>query len=136
MNSKECVSRGCALQAAMLSPIFQVRNFDVKDTYPFKVAITWQKEDGPSTSLLFGASEKEGKVAPQFYPSVKSVTFLKTEPFTVTAAYTADSPVPSVRACAGRCFAYWQCYTGSSTAGCVRLAGTAIAKVAVFDSQV
>ncbi len=25
LNAKECVSRGCALQAAMLSPVFKVR---------------------------------------------------------------------------------------------------------------
>jgi heat shock 70kDa protein 4 len=98
MNSKECVARGCSLQAAMLSPIFQVRNFDVKDTYPFTVAISWEREDGPATSQLFGAVEKDGQRVPQHYPCVKSVTFMKTEPFTVTAAYTEDSPVPQVRA--------------------------------------
>lgn len=103
MNSKECVARGCSLQAAMLSPIFQVRNFDVKDTFPFKVSIAWQKDDGPSTSLLFGASEKDGAVVPQYYPSVKTVSFHKTEPFTVTAAYTDDSPVPAVRVCVPSC---------------------------------
>lgn len=101
MNSKECVSRGCSLQAAMLSPLFQVRNFDVKDVYPFKVSIAWEKEDGPAQSQLFGASVKDGAPAPQHFPSVKSVAFHKTEPFTVTASYSDDSDVPEVR-CAAR----------------------------------
>jgi heat shock 70kDa protein 4 len=96
MNSKECVARGCSLQAAMLSPIFQVRNFDVRDLYSFKVTITWQKDDGPATSQLFGATEKDSVVVPQHYPCVKSVSFMKTEPFDVVAAYSGDSDVPAV----------------------------------------
>jgi hypothetical protein len=97
MNSKECVARGCSLQAAMLSPIFQVRHFDVKDLYPFKVTITWQKEDGPATNQLFGAIEKDGGYVPQFMPCLKTVAFMKTEPFTVHAAYTDDSVNGGVR---------------------------------------
>jgi heat shock 70kDa protein 4 len=97
MNSKECVSRGCSLQAAMLSPIFQVRNFDVKDTFPFRVNIHWEKDDGAATSQLFGATEKDGMLVPQSYPCVKSVAFMKTEPFTVTASYSDDSKTPVVR---------------------------------------
>ena len=30
MNASECVSRGCALQCAMLSPTFKVREFEVR----------------------------------------------------------------------------------------------------------
>jgi heat shock protein 4 len=29
MNASECVARGCALQCAMLSPIFHVRDYEV-----------------------------------------------------------------------------------------------------------
>lgn len=29
MNASECVARGCALQCAMLSPTFRVRDFEV-----------------------------------------------------------------------------------------------------------
>ena len=30
MNASECVARGCALQCAMLSPTFRVRDFEVR----------------------------------------------------------------------------------------------------------
>ena len=81
----------------MLSPIFQVRNFDVKDTFPFRVNIHWEKDDGPACSQLFGTTVKEdGTIVRQHYPSVKSVSFMKTEPFTVTAAYSEDSDVTQV----------------------------------------
>ena len=33
MNASECVSRGCALQCAILSPTFKVREFQVMDAY-------------------------------------------------------------------------------------------------------
>ena len=37
LNSKETVSRGCALQCAMLSPTFKVRDFQVLDSFPYGV---------------------------------------------------------------------------------------------------
>lgn len=97
MNSKECVSRGCSLQAAMLSPIFQVRHFDVKELYPFKVNIAWDKEDGPTTSQLFGPVTKDGVTTPQFLPSIKNVAFMRTDPFAVKICYSDDSDVGGVR---------------------------------------
>lgn len=37
LNAKETVSRGCALQCAMLSPTFRVREFQVLDSFPYGV---------------------------------------------------------------------------------------------------
>jgi len=34
MNASECVARGCALQCAMLSPTFRVRDFEVRGLHP------------------------------------------------------------------------------------------------------
>lgn len=96
MHSKECVSRGCSLQAAMLSPIFQVRHFDVKDLYPFKVNISWEKDGAPTTSQLFGEIVKDGSTVPQFVPCVKNVAFMKTEPFSIQATYSDDSNLGGV----------------------------------------
>ncbi|KAI3716315.1 hypothetical protein L6452_23568 [Arctium lappa] len=39
MNSSECVSRGCALQCAILSPNFKVREFQVEEIFPFPIAL-------------------------------------------------------------------------------------------------
>merc|ERR1711981_814713 len=41
MNADESVARGCALQAAMLSPLYKVRDFKVEDTSPFGINIHW-----------------------------------------------------------------------------------------------
>eukprot|EP00438_Fugacium_kawagutii_P022490 Skav229697 [mRNA] locus=scaffold3722:241279:252077:- [translate_table: standard] len=41
MNADESVARGCALQAAMLSPLYKVRDFAVVDVPPPPVTIGW-----------------------------------------------------------------------------------------------
>jgi len=46
LNADECVARGCALQAAMLSPLFKVREFQVEDTSPFAISIGWMASSG------------------------------------------------------------------------------------------
>lgn len=49
LNQDEAVSRGCALQCAMLSPAVRVREFAVMDVQPYPVKLTWdasQGEDG------------------------------------------------------------------------------------------
>merc|ERR1719387_2233488 len=41
MNADESVARGCALQAAMLSPLYKVREFKVEDSSPLGISIGW-----------------------------------------------------------------------------------------------
>merc|ERR1712050_327365 len=41
MNFEESVARGCALQAAMLSPLYKVRDFKVEDASPFAINVGW-----------------------------------------------------------------------------------------------
>merc|ERR1712125_175249 len=41
MNFEESVARGCALQAAILSPLYKVRDFKVEDTSPFAINVGW-----------------------------------------------------------------------------------------------
>uniref|UniRef100_A0A061S331 Heat shock 70kDa protein 4 n=1 Tax=Tetraselmis sp. GSL018 TaxID=582737 RepID=A0A061S331_9CHLO len=94
MNAKECVSRGCSLQCAMLSPIFRVKEFSVEEAVPYTVNFTWEKEPGePTTSAVF----KRGNSI----PSTKMLTFYKSEPFTISADYdddtTANLPSGSLR---------------------------------------
>ena len=42
LNLDEAVSRGCALQCAMLSPTFKVRDFSVTDTQPYPIQLKWK----------------------------------------------------------------------------------------------
>lgn len=86
LNAKECVSRGAALNCAMLSPIFRVRDFEVIDSYPFGVDFTWEKDGVPHTEPLF---RRAGPI-----PSSKMLTFLRDQQFELKADYSADSPIP------------------------------------------
>lgn len=87
LNSKETPARGCALQCAMLSPAFKVREFQVQDAFPYGVQFSWDKDGEKVTSTVF---ERGSHV-----PSAKMLTFYRTEPFELTAEYTPDSDIPS-----------------------------------------
>merc|ERR1719436_2210759 len=41
MNQEESVARGCALQAAILSPLYKVRDFQVLDISPNAISVGW-----------------------------------------------------------------------------------------------
>ena len=98
LNASESVARGCALQGAMLSPLFRVREFDVIDTFAFPVKMSWP-----------GDSKGEVKDVELFekynpIPSTKQMTFLKPKAFTVQATTDNESslgtfdvgPLPSL----------------------------------------
>ncbi|KAL4452428.1 hypothetical protein ABPG75_008090 [Micractinium tetrahymenae] len=87
LNAKETVARGCALQCAMLSPTFKVRDFQVLDSFPYGVQFSWEKDGAPVTSTVF----ERGSLV----PSAKMLTFYRSEPFTIRAEYTPDSDIPS-----------------------------------------
>lgn len=97
LNSKETPARGCALQCAMLSPAFKVREFQVQDAFPYGVQFSWEKDGEPVTSVVF---ERGSHV-----PSAKMLTFYRNEPFTLRAEYTPDSDIPSTM---DRAIGTWQ----------------------------
>ncbi|KAJ0450280.1 putative Heat shock protein 70 family [Helianthus annuus] len=39
LNASECVARGCALRCAMLSPTLIVRDYKIKDAFPYSIVI-------------------------------------------------------------------------------------------------
>lgn len=88
MNAKECVSRGCALQCAMISPLFRVRDFEVIDALPYGVALQWESKDkGTVTNNLFPRNSEHVPT------KSKIVTFIRAEPFQIRALYADDSPL-------------------------------------------
>jgi len=103
MNAEESVARGCALQAAILSPLYKVREFKVEDTSPFAINVGWMgssadseaakvEEDG-DTQMAGG--EGEYKTATVFPPGsgmnvLKMLTFYRKGPFDVKAEYLDD----------------------------------------------
>ena len=44
LNADEAVARGCALQCAILSPTFRVREFSVTDAAPYPICLTWKSQ--------------------------------------------------------------------------------------------
>eukprot|EP00933_Yihiella_yeosuensis_P047551 TRINITY_DN4339_c0_g5_i1.p1 TRINITY_DN4339_c0_g5~~TRINITY_DN4339_c0_g5_i1.p1 ORF type:complete len:882 (-),score=309.93 TRINITY_DN4339_c0_g5_i1:381-3026(-) len=105
MNQEEAVARGCALQAAILSPLYKVRDFEVKDTTNFGIKVGWygsaadsqvEKEDDGDATM--GGAEGEYKTA-EVFPigsqtnTLKLMTFYRTGPFDIKAEFTDDSPL-------------------------------------------
>ncbi|XP_026764981.1 97 kDa heat shock protein isoform X2 [Galleria mellonella] len=87
LNQDEAVSRGCALQCAMLSPAVRVREFSVTDVQPYAVRLAWDAARGEDTDM---------EVFPAFHPAPfsKMLTFYRKEPFTVSAYYSDQVPYP------------------------------------------
>jgi heat shock protein 4 len=94
-DSDESVARGCALQCAMLSPAFRVREFEVCDTTPYPIEVQW----GPAPSPNAMADGEIEQSSPLFtahnpIPSVKVISFKdRSEPFQLTARYPDDANV-------------------------------------------
>lgn len=88
MNASECVSKGCALQCAMLSPTFKVRDFQVNESFPFPIALTW-KGGAPDSQNGATDNQQSTVVFPKGnpIPSVKALTFYRAGTFTVDVQY-------------------------------------------------
>ncbi|OVA11479.1 Heat shock protein 70 family [Macleaya cordata] len=89
LNASECVARGCALQCAMLSPTFRVRDYEVQDSFPFSIGFS--SEEGPICTLSNGILFPKG----QPIPSLKVLTVHRTNTFRLEAFYADPSELPS-----------------------------------------
>lgn len=108
MNQEESVSRGCALQAATLSPLYKVRDFKVEDSAPYAINIGWmgtgQKDKGEDDKVDDGDVnmadvEGEYKTSPIFPAGsmmnvLKMLTFYRKGPFDVKAEYSDPKLLP------------------------------------------
>ncbi|KAK9142442.1 hypothetical protein Syun_011842 [Stephania yunnanensis] len=88
LNASECVARGCALQCAILSPTFKVRDFQVHESFPFTIALSW-KGSAPDSQNGETSSQQSTIVFPKGnpLPSVKAMTFYRSSTFTVDVIY-------------------------------------------------
>ncbi|XP_039181930.1 heat shock 70 kDa protein 4L isoform X2 [Crotalus tigris] len=93
LNADEAVARGCALQCAILSPAFKVREFSITDVVPYSITLRWQSsyEEGTGECEVFSKNHAS--------PFSKVITFHKKEPFELEAFYTHphDVPYPDTR---------------------------------------
>ncbi|KAK6932316.1 Heat shock protein 70 family [Dillenia turbinata] len=88
LNASECVARGCALQCAMLSPVFRVRDYEVQDSFPFTIGL--KLDEGPICTLSNGMLFRRG----QFFPSLKVVALHRTSTFHIEAFYADQNELP------------------------------------------
>nr|XP_019940529.1 PREDICTED: heat shock 70 kDa protein 4L [Paralichthys olivaceus]XP_019940530.1 PREDICTED: heat shock 70 kDa protein 4L [Paralichthys olivaceus] len=88
LNADEAVARGCALQCAILSPAFKVREFSITDVVPFPITLRWKSptEDGLSECEVFSKNHAA--------PFSKVITFHKKEPFNLEAFYSSPAELP------------------------------------------
>ncbi|KAL4230085.1 Heat shock 70 kDa protein 4L [Mactra antiquata] len=88
LNADEAVSKGCALQCAILSPTFRVRDFAIQDCQQYPITLSWQGGGLEEDSSM--------EVFPQFHPIPfsKMLTFYRKEPFTLDAKYSNPEQVP------------------------------------------
>nr|AYH91695.1 heat shock protein 70 [Pomacea canaliculata] len=89
LNADEAVARGCALQCAILSPTFRVRDFSVTDCQYYPVSLSWQPQSNMDEESFM-------EVFPQFHqvPQSKMLTFYRKEPFVLRAYYSQTSNLP------------------------------------------
>merc|ERR1719188_1505799 len=57
MNADESVARGCALMAAILSPLYKVRDFKVDEGTPFPISVGWM---GSAADAEAAKTEEDG----------------------------------------------------------------------------
>merc|ERR1719259_233807 len=80
--------RGCALQCAMLSPPFKVREFSIQDVQPYGIRLRWQDESGNNGDM---------EVFPKNHqvPFSKLLSFYRLNPFSLTAEYSGREGGPA-----------------------------------------
>ncbi|XP_077587069.1 heat shock 70 kDa protein 4L [Stigmatopora nigra] len=88
LNADEAVARGSALQCAILSPAFKVREFSITDAVPFPITLRWKAptEDGLGECEVFSKNHAA--------PFSKVITFHKKEPFDLEAFYNCPQELP------------------------------------------
>lgn len=88
LNQDEAIARGCALQCALQSPVFKVRDFSIQDITGQGVKYTWEPmPDAPE--------DFEYEVFPigHHMPSTKMLSFKRPLPFTLNTVYSATGEV-------------------------------------------
>ncbi|KAJ1342120.1 hypothetical protein BSLG_003343 [Batrachochytrium salamandrivorans] len=79
MNQDEAVARGCALQCAIISPIFKVRDFTTQEWNGYPIDLSWDASQAPATkSGEQVVTNMEAFALGNAIPSSKILTFVRT----------------------------------------------------------
>jgi heat shock protein 4 len=92
LNDVECVSKGCAIQAAIVSPIFKVREYQVIDWNQYPIDISWNSSEmqdvNNSGKTLFARNSQ--------FPSIKKLTLKQNDLLEIVARYGEISQYPTL----------------------------------------
>ncbi|KAL8222416.1 UNVERIFIED_CONTAM: Heat shock 105kDa 110kDa protein 1, partial [Gekko kuhli] len=88
LNADEAVARGCALQCAILSPAFKVREFSITDAVPFPISLQWSTEAEEAKGIHEVFSRHHAA------PFSKVLTFYRKGPFELQAFFSDPASVP------------------------------------------
>mmetsp|Transcript_6222 Transcript_6222/g.7150 ORF Transcript_6222/g.7150 Transcript_6222/m.7150 type:complete len:844 (-) Transcript_6222:114-2645(-) len=104
LNADECVARGCALNSAILSPQFRVKEFLVSDVVSYPIKLTWDEKDIDTSKMDVDEGEEEestvGKnsivimLENDETPKTRRVTFRRREAFDIVASYADEAKLP------------------------------------------
>ncbi|KAF6780507.1 hypothetical protein AHF37_00017 [Paragonimus kellicotti] len=106
LNADEAVARGCALQAAICSPAYKVRDFNVTEVCPYAITLYWDREDSgdqatPVTTendeVTVEGKETSIEIFPFLHPipSSRRLFFNRRGPFTLEARYSHMDELPN-----------------------------------------
>ena len=111
LNFDECIAKGCALQCAMLSPAFKVRDFSVTDITLYPIALSWagpggeageapmevDDEGAEGAAPAAGGDAKATTVFSKFnsVPVTKMITLYRKDTFALSAAYDGSAKLPN-----------------------------------------
>ncbi|KAI5436815.1 hypothetical protein KIW84_023075 [Lathyrus oleraceus] len=88
LNASECVARGCALQYAMLSLVYRVRDYEVQDISSFSYGLS--SDEGPISVGSNGVIFPKG----QLIPSTAVLQLQRTSFFHLEAFYPNHNELP------------------------------------------
>jgi len=86
LNFEESVVKGCALQCAILSPLFKVREFFITDINPYPIKISWNGEEKVESIEIFCRNN--------IIPCSKALTIYKDSEFDIISEYSQPDLLP------------------------------------------
>lgn len=88
LNADEAVAKGCAIQCAMMSPTFKVRDIDVTDSTPYPINISWKDNSKDETGEMEIFSRNHS------FPATKVLTLGNKESLELSAYYSQNTAIP------------------------------------------
>ncbi|KAJ1848725.1 adenyl-nucleotide exchange factor sse1, partial [Coemansia sp. RSA 2708] len=89
LNQDEAVARGCALQCAITSPAFRVREFAINDITAHPIRFKWEAPSGTDDDTSLDVFAHNNAI-----PSTKMLTFYRKQPFAIEAEYADPARLP------------------------------------------